>query len=160
MEADIYLRSIATDKVQQDVVTATVGTNPHVGEREGAERLNAYYEQLAETGGYFRDPYNESSMLHAIGMDWSRDVTPLLNEKAELSIEGARHLLVEIEARPISLGMVEDVLRREGFSTHKIPGRAGLDAEGFAKHLNKRRDRLMALLRRSIELNEPLECSL
>jgi hypothetical protein len=85
MGADIYLRSIATEEVQKaivdDLVAADVDrTDPHA--RFAA--IGQYYERLAETGGYFRDPYNESALLPALGMEWVSDVGPMLD------VEGPR----------------------------------------------------------------------
>jgi hypothetical protein len=194
MGADISLRSVVTEDVHKAVMHEVMAE----AEGKAADRaltgpelilvLNECYERLAETGGYFRDPYNESGLLPALGMDWGRDVGPMLNENGELPIDGAHHLLAEITARPITPAMVDDVfagrgtphpmvafmrqvheelgadVRIQGFVEEMRPGeppRVGvLDEVGFAQHLTKRRARLMALLRRSIELEEPLECSL
>jgi hypothetical protein len=187
--ADIYLRSVATDAVQEAVCQSLMPPGGTIiAPAEVISALNQYYERLAETGGYFRDPYNESGLLPALGMDWGRDVSPLLDSARTLPIAGARHLLVEIEQRPITPAMVEEILAGRGTPHPMVafmrrireefgddlhiaglvektrpdePLRPGqFDAQGFMRHLIKRRARLMRLLRRSIEQNEPLLCNL
>jgi hypothetical protein len=176
MGVDIYLRSVMTDDVFESTLKDLMaGRDGLTSRSEILETLNQYYERLAETGGYFRDPYNESGLFHAIGMQWSRDVGPMLNN-GELSIDGARHLLAELDRRPIAPAMADDVLAGRGtpdpivewmrneaaaeLSAGFVHPAGNLDAAGFTRHLIKRRKRLMVLLRRSIELEEPLECSL
>lgn len=188
MGADIYLRSVATDAVQEAVHQSLLPEGTTIAPTGLINIANQYFERLAETGGYFRDPCNESGLLPALGMDWGRDVSPLLDSACMLPIAGARHLLAEIEQRPITPAMIEDVFADRGTPHPMVklmrqmraesgddghvaglveevrpgkPSRPGqLDAQGFMRHLIKRRARLMALLRRSIELNEPLLCSL
>jgi hypothetical protein len=93
---------------------------------------------------------------------------PLLSDDWTLPIEAARYLLAELEARPVAAAMVDDMHARPG------PLEALSESWGFAEpltadeidkeaalaHLVRKRKVLMALLRRSIETNEPLQCKL
>src|SRR5258708_6958470 len=98
---------------------------------------------LMATGGYYRQPYNCSGLLPVLGLSWDDDIFPMLDHKRMLPIDGARHFLTALECRPISPSDVED---------------AG-DPVEMTAHWTKRREILMALLRRSIETNEPLHVS-
>ena len=162
MGADIYLRSF-DEQIKAAAERAIAGS-----EDDPNAAIAAAYEAMAETGGYFRDPYNQTGLLTALGLDWSRDVGPMLNADRELPVEGAHHLFVEIKNRPVAPAMVEDVLagrvfhhafellQQLGFEeTRDLPSAPELEA-----HLSKRRARLMALLERSIALGEPLVCSI
>ena len=104
MGADIYLQSFY-EQIKAAAERAVAGL-----EDDPMAAIGATYEAMAETGGYFRDPYNQTGLVTAIGMDWWRDVGPMLNTESKLPVEGAHHLLVEIKTRPIAPAMVEDVL--------------------------------------------------
>jgi hypothetical protein len=165
MGCDISLRSVFTEDVMNEALRKAGESNDP----------GKFYAEALATGGYFREAYNRYSLIAALGMDWNEDVGPLLNDKGELSIAGARHLLAELEVRPVSPAMVDDVCAGRSrlhpgvrvmqeqlgeLAENAVPGPQEGDQAFFTDHLIKRRELLMALLRRSIELNEPLECSL
>jgi hypothetical protein len=173
MGADIYLRSVMTEEFETAIVDRelrdlTPGTS--------FDTANAMYAALAETGGYFRDPYNRFNLLNALGMDWG-EVQPLLSPDRKLPIEGARRLLAELERRWVMQGAVDNAMLGpantplgkmleevaavlpEG-SVWPRQAKPGEDWSEVLPWLSKKRSQLIALLRRSIELNEPLECSL
>jgi hypothetical protein len=166
MGVDIELRSVFTE----DVVDAALAkarrdaSNPR-------EYGRAIHDAYTATGGYFRDPYNESGLFHALGMDWSKDVGPMLTDDEgswRLPIPAARHLLAELQAKPLTPAMVEDVFtgraKRGAMLTILADALGEPDYEEpspeqiaeMTAWLIKKRATLMALLRRSIDLNEPL----
>jgi hypothetical protein len=166
MGDDIYLNSI-------------FAIEPDQGERP---------QQSAEASGYFRSSYNDGDVMWAMGLSWWGTVLPMLEEDRWLPVEKARELLAMIEERPLTnqrltrhysehitssvnqhpvTGPLEMVLAA---SVPKLSdGNTGLalppeffsppDFEGWAQFLRKSRDELIAMLRKSIELDEPLVCS-
>jgi hypothetical protein len=173
MGADISLRSVMTKETYDAVMERIRAELP-----PSPAMIQRYFDDLQATGAYFRDPYNSGCLLNALGMEWSRDVGPLLDENCCLPIPAARHLLAEIEAKHLTpqliedicngtaprsktVAMVEEMNRRQesdqsGPRTVPEPGDERVMAEWFAR----KRERLIRLLRKSIELNEPLYCDI
>jgi hypothetical protein len=89
---------------------------------------------LGRDDGYFRCA---DDLLWEIGLFWSNTVRPMLDEKDFLPVSRAAELLALIESHPLTNERLAS-----GLST---------------KALNRQRELLMTLLRRSIELREPLE---
>jgi hypothetical protein len=137
---------------------------------------DAMFEIMMSSGGYFRNAYNQSDIMKAMGLSWPGTVIPMLDDD-KLPIDKARELLALIEARPIT---------NETYLKHYVQIRAGMHGgplmawlqervpelaatqppqdcaplDEFLVHAVTRRERLIGLLRKSIELNEPLLCSL
>jgi hypothetical protein len=115
-------------------------------ERDQAEsEAIAAYEQLYGADGYFRDPYNDWSVLWKFGLSWWDDVIPLLDEGGFLSPANAGRLLGMLEGRQAQFEQADnaDVSDLE-------------DAQDF----RERSTALRQFLKRSVELKEPIECSL
>jgi hypothetical protein len=180
MGADIYLRSVATEEVMIAVKDRVLGAAHY---KWPGELVDEFYKQMRAAGGYFRNGYNSGDAMWAIGLSWPGTVGPLLTVDARLPIERARELVAMIEARPLTR---ESFARHflanmtSGVEQHPLTGRihtlmynaadeaAGLppqpllppEFENAFAFVSERREELLALLRRSIELGEPLECSL
>jgi hypothetical protein len=178
MGVDIELRSVFTEDVAEAACARARrdGGDPreyqHASDpREYLQAIGAIYDAYAATGGHFRDPYNASGLFHALGWDWD-DVGQMLDADHLLPIPAARHLLAELEARPLTPAMVEDIYtgraKRAATLTviHTVVGEPEYEIPSpeqmavMTARLIKKRATLMALLRRSIDLNEPLHCSL
>jgi hypothetical protein len=120
------------------------------------------FDLYRSSGGYFRNAYNSSDVMAAIGLSWEI-VFSMLDAEQRLPVERARELLAMIEARPL--------IRKEYARHLKSYGNGPLDEaigkpsplpdldEAFA-FVSERREQLLAILRKSIDLNEPLTCSL
>jgi len=91
-------------------------------------------EQRMVGDGYFRCG---DDLLWEIGLSWSNTVAPMLDDKEFLPVSRAAELLAMIESCPLP----------------NEPLASGLTTKANVF----RRELLMALLRRSIELGEPLE---
>jgi hypothetical protein len=144
-------------------------------------QLNDFYRDYESSGGYFRSGYNESDALWAMGLSWEDDVFPLRDAERKLPIAAARDLLAKIEARPLTPERCTEHIRANLTSgERRYQGRKSVqqmldemkaqvtgcelaepeyDIEEFMPWRNRKRDTLMAILRRSIELNEPLSVS-
>ena len=90
-------------------------------------------EQRMVGDGYFRCG---DDLLWEIGLSWSNTVAPLLDEKEFLPVSRAAELLALIESRPLPNERL---------------------ASGLTTKALSQRELLITLLRRSIELSEPLE---
>jgi hypothetical protein len=165
MGADVGLKS---------VLKAFLGT-----QREHCRLDCADFTQcrcLKESGGYFRDAYNAWDLLWALGLSWTNDVLPMLvTGDRLLPIAAARFLISTIEERPLSRERVErhylenvcDGIVRHPVTAALVVAHTGApgtfsppDFASYHSDLLQKRERLLALLRKSVELNEPLVCSL
>jgi hypothetical protein len=183
MGMDIYLTSIwepwlkafedsaAHRKLQQDC--SAQGDPESI--MAAADRV---FEVFAASGGYFRNGYNGGDVMWAMGLSWHSTVQPMLDAEERLPIAKARELLAMVEARPLT----QEILAQHylanmtnGVESHPLTGQifesiraeaAGEqpapllppDFEHLAQFLRKSREQLLAILRKSIELNEPLLC--
>jgi hypothetical protein len=163
MGADISLRSVLTDEVHRAIVERAVDQT-----KNPVDAIQAAYDALEATGAYFRDPYHGLGLLQVLDMDWSRDFGPLLSDDRTLSVEAARHFLAELEQRPITSERIDDAIDRPSaglpawMEKHGLqePPDDGIDRAALLAGLDNKRSQLMALLRRSIELGEPLVCDI
>jgi hypothetical protein len=152
------------------------------GAADAIDYLNGIYRDYESTGAYFRNAYNESDVMWAMGLSWYDDVFPLLDADGKLPIAAARDLLAKIEARPLTrercsahiyANMTNGQRTYQGRKSSQqmldemAAAATGLELaeaeppeiEEFMPWWNRKRGTLMALLRRSIELGVPLSVS-
>jgi hypothetical protein len=129
--------------------------------------------EMVASGSYFRNGYNSGDLMWAMGLSWPDTVGGLLDSEDYLAVERARELLAMIEARPLTKERLTqhyfDYIAR-GAEQHPITGElfrslGGLSAvppdfDNLAVFLRRRRKELIAILKKSIALNEPLLCSI
>jgi hypothetical protein len=171
MGIDITLRSQFTEEVYEPILERWRSTEPirdgADGKRycsEHAAWANAIYGLYEETGAYFREPYNCFALLPMLDVN----IRPLISEDETLPIEAARHLLAVVESRPLTLEHVKHAVcgsRQRAvinsFEEFMNPAPIEHDEINWPATyawLTKKHERLIALLRRSIELDEPLLC--
>jgi hypothetical protein len=175
MGADIYLQSIFKPFMKK---FSGIHFDPETDHPE--DFMNAHFDALRSSGGYFRNGYNHGDVMYAMGLSWHDTVSPMLNKRGRLPVARARKLLAMIEARPISrehvvvlmtagddphpgvtqlLRMVDEVAKETGVAVETSVEKP-LDIDHVHGFLNTRRDQLLVILRKSIELNEPLYCEL
>jgi hypothetical protein len=134
--------------------------------------------EMVASGGYFRNTYNSGDVMWAMGLSWHDTVGAMLDAEDYLPVERAREVLAMIEDRPLT----DERLTRhyfdhmaDGVEQHpvagwflqslgegtnlKLPMRAP-DFNNLAVFLRRRRKQLIAILKISITLNEPLLCSI
>jgi hypothetical protein len=170
MGLDICLRSEFTEEMIRTVSDRVRKSYPPRWEAESqknaTEYVNAIYAGYAETGAYFRDPYNRFGLLPILDID----IYPLISDDCTLPIEAARFLLAEVESRELTPASIEVAIigaPPNGLIEHMEKFNGGppdpaidnIDWPAITAWLTKKRETLIALLRRSIELNEPLHCS-
>ena len=148
MGADLYLESLFTPNYEEwskrfdDAVTARDKLAEGSPEYEQAhERACEYFEKMYATG-FFREPYNSSSLLWVFELSWWTDVGGLRPD-GYLTTAGAESLLALLAER-------EDTFR-DNLSGFK-PGDAAYFEDEYA--------RLRDFLGQAIALKEPIRCSL
>jgi hypothetical protein len=166
MGVDIYLKSVWEpfwEKCEKDL--ESLSPRPEEDPAAWLESMFAYYES---SGGYLRNAYNASDVMWAMGMSW-KDVYKMLDKEGRLPIECARKLVAAIEERPLTDEQIGAHVYKHmtgGINEHPVSGAIDIlandeerlppDFEVLAKVLREKREALLAILRKSIELNEPL----
>ena len=113
-------------------------------------KVEKYFDAMHPEDGYFRDSYNATSVFQVMGLSWWELGDELLDESSHLPVDKAKVLLAMIEQRPISYETVT-----AHYEQHKLhESKQSIDE--WYKYFTAKREQFMALLRRSIELNEPL----
>ena len=156
MGADIYLKSIFDknkaeieplfDAAVQRRANATTDT-----EREAAQQEVAKYYDALYAKGYFRDSYNSTSLFAMYGKSWWQ---LSYDDDGYLPIEEARRLLADLKI----VGINEAVFH-ERFGGRAQNAIGSMSTAEWREYFEKKRAHLIALLEQSIELNEPLYCS-
>lgn len=155
-------RAIERDKV----LAARTGRAPKSfsDSAEQKEVMEAYEAMMSK--GYFRDSYNAGAFLWVIGLSWWKDVGDMLTRKGKyagcLSIPRAKKLLKMIEDAPLTLETVKAHMEAQNAKnpdTFTFTETSGTPEQWLERWQQKKAD-LTALLRRSIELKEPLRCSI
>jgi hypothetical protein len=146
------------------------------------EFIISMYDRYRASGGYFRNGYNAGDVMWASCLSWNI-VAEMLDKNHYLPVERARELVEMIEARPLTREHVvarvfgnmgnghpvtETIARIVEEAKQQATGEAPPprqpptqeEVDNGVAFLNTRRDELLAILRKSIELNEPLRCSL
>jgi hypothetical protein len=168
MGADVYLESVnnVTRAKYEPLFHAAAqkrdaAKTPAMQEKAQKD-VDKYYDAMYNGAGYYRDPYNPSAFLWLIGLSWWRDIGPMLDDHGYLPIAKAQEFLAKVEAEPITLERVIAHLDEINAEAKKRGFGQGLegDPKGWFKRWAKDSEDLQALLRKSIELNEPLRCSL
>jgi hypothetical protein len=162
MGVDIYLSSI-WDPFEESLeesdfmerIARRCGDNP-------LARAEAIYDAYRESGGYFRNGYNATDVMAAIGLDWGM-VYKMCDAEHRLPVKRARELVAMIEARPWAHETYAHHLMHHGHGRiqkmiDEATGQpsAPPDIDAFFAFTSERREQLLAILRKSIALNEPL----
>jgi hypothetical protein len=165
MGADLYIESQWAP--QSERVISEAG--------DGPDAINKFYQAARATGAYFHNSYNVYDVMFAMGLSWWKTAIPMLEDNG-LPIHRARELVDMIEARPLN----KQTFSRHYFEVatgttnpiiapliHNLPAETDKPSqppvpsfEELLSVLQRRRDELLAILRKSIELNEPVVCSL
>jgi hypothetical protein len=156
MGFDMWLPSIFDyDSPQGELLSAVDGDR--VSSPIYKERV---YDAMRATGAYYREGDNGRGLLSLLGLSW-HEIMDSLEDRTTLPPTRARHLLAELEKRPFTKAML--FAERQETATEQpmppSPREFDLSEEQINEACSlyaKRRQELMALLRRAIERNEPL----
>jgi hypothetical protein len=184
MGADIFLQSLYKEFKEKQAPIAPWDKD----QEDFDDVMRRIVDADRANGGYFRDSYNDGDVMWAMGLSWNGTVSSMLDDDegvgvGYLPIAKARELVEMIEARPLTRERVAVHIfenMTSGKHEHPLSGpiMEMFNAEAAAAndeqspppeppnldemfgHLNERRDRLLTILRKSIELDEPLCCDL
>jgi hypothetical protein len=119
---------------------------------------NKQYEE-----GYFRDPYNDSTMLNVLGGSYWRDVSKMCDKKGDMKLRQIKTFINWLEAHKVP--------EVEWFNTEWIKDTEGKPNEGKIKWIEEegadkiqayfvsRREEMLALFNKALELKQPVHCS-
>jgi hypothetical protein len=154
--ADLYLESIS-DRARSmyqplfdDAVKRRDRAKTEGMKAEWQAKVDKYFDAMHPEDGYFRDSYNPSSVFAVMDLSWWQLGDELLDKDSHLPVDKAKDLLALIEQRPISYETVTAHYEQNNLHESKQ------SIDEWFKYFVAKRERFMALLRRSIELNEPL----
>lgn len=108
-----------------------------------------------EDADYFRDSYNNTSVLWQMGLSWWQDVGKVLDDEGLLPIAEAIKLRDYIEKHPI----VREEITWEDWDTKKPVVFSDEERDEWFEYFTKKRQDFLDMLDRSIENNSPLICS-
>jgi hypothetical protein len=137
---DAYCERLPLLKEQGRVGPITKADPIHLG--RGVWHLASVADSIAMDeermvgNGYFRCA---DDLLWAMDLSWSKTVAPMLDEKEFLPLSRAAELLALVESHPLT--------------NERLASGLAINANA----LRRQRELLVSLLRRSIELREPLE---
>lgn len=126
---------------------------------DAQKKVTEYYNKMFETG-YFRDSYNESNLLWTMDLSWWGDVGDNLDEDTRtLPIDKAQWLLDELYARHDMIAQAVPEISAKAVEKGWDQGGQSWDVDTLTNYFQEKWEQLTTMLRRSIELGEPLECS-
>jgi hypothetical protein len=176
MGADLYLNSVWEAWRANNMERFRNALDSDVTS-EDASPDGKIFDEIRASGGYFRNGYNSGDVMWAMGLSWPHTVGGMLDSEGYLPVERARELLAMIEARPLTKErLTQHYLDHmtNGVEQHPVAGLLvwSLQEEmnitlqsppphfdRLAAFLRQRRTELIALLKNSIALDEPLLCS-
>jgi hypothetical protein len=178
MGADLYLNSIWEPWIEtHKSILLNPNRRPEIETVDDLARAAGdIFDSYRASGGYFRNGYNSGDVMWAMGLSWRGDVGEILDSEHRLSIDHARALIAKIEARPLTRERIAQHIfehMTSGVLDHPVSGQTQklLDAavgetrplappniDVMSTFLCKRRDELLTILRKSVELREPLLC--
>lgn len=170
MGADIYLKAVYdphAEKVRPKIDRAIKARNKYIGEhsisfgnddaksKQLQAKVIALYDELHSVG-YFRDSYNNTSLFWLLGLSWWQLSEELCDGDRNLPVDKARELLARLEAMPVTPEMVEAWAARMREKGGVVFDDEDNSVKGWGEMFAEKHKKFCALLRQSIELNEPL----
>ena len=131
------------------------------GYKEAQKKVDDTFNELMESDGYFRDSYNNSSLMWVLGLSWWRmrdDGSELeFTEDGNLTPKGAKTLLEEVKKRPVPARPE----LRAFFERKNEEGPWGIKLDNdedkeWHKYFVEKHNKFCAFLERAIDLNEDI----
>tara|TARA_B100000686_G_scaffold325802_1_gene382966 strand:- start:64 stop:501 length:438 start_codon:yes stop_codon:yes gene_type:complete len=145
MGADLYMNKAYDKRMEEHRSTLD-----DLGEHPSPEELEPYYDKIFKQGDvYFRDSYNSSCVMWAMGMSWWDDVLPMLDKDGNLSHEDTLKLINMITDAPLNVSA--DFLEN-------MPDEWKID--DAQNYLKEKKQMLVSFLRRAVETDDTVGCSL
>ena len=158
MGADLYIESVTKKACRENEgAFHQAAKDRDVARTEEEQRrlqqeVGKYYDAMYPEGYYFRDSYNEGSLLWQMGLSWWEDVGKLLTKSGYMSVANAKKFKQMIADRPISLTHQVKFGHPEWVHDPENPE--------WQTHFIKHREELLRFLDNAIEMNEKIRCSI
>jgi hypothetical protein len=124
-------------------------------EKEKAQEEVEKYYNLMYAKGYFRDSYNSTSLFWILGLSWWQDVGSFTKD-GKLPIEKCKEILKKVKESKIpSSKKLKDHLQ----ANYTTIDDGENSPEKWRKYFIEKKKRLIKFMQKSIDLNEPLNCS-
>lgn len=157
MGADIYLKKVydANHDLYYPKFTAEAELRDQArarGDLEAAEKhqveVSRLYD-LLQARGYFRDSYNDSSLIWLLDMSWWGSFEQWFDEEGDLPPENMPEVIALIDKQFTTVFAGNFAAK---FGEHP-------DRDRWLEYFKGKYERFTALVREAIELNEPLHFS-
>jgi hypothetical protein len=164
MGADIYLESKSNACFEKNkplfdaAVKGRDSLGKHVSKKEKDEAqalVNKYYNAMYEEG-YFRDSYNDSSLLWQLGLSWWTDVGELVNKKGYMPVTKMKKFKTMLEDRDVAI----DLGKEEKGTQWGFADCTEAQLKEWYDHFQEKKIELIKMVSVAIELKEPLRCSI
>jgi len=173
MGADLYIKDIyetAQKKYRVKFESAARKRDEldAAGDKAGSKKMQKAierYDALMHKDGYFRDSYNNSSVLNRLGLSWWKDVTPKLDKGSNLDVGGCIWLIEQVKARKIrkvtkaemERGIDIKDLKNAGWNMKNVNQR---QVDSWNRYFVAKKKLLITFLQRAVKAHTPVECSL
>jgi hypothetical protein len=153
MGADVYLEK-AYDKKFADKKETLEGfahdaNHDELTEAQKKHMMDVYDDLYKQGDVYYRDSYNSGSVLWAMNLSWWDDVLPMCDDDGYLDADGIRKFLDMVEDAPLHVS--------QGFQNN-MPSEWTYD--DAMKYLQEEADLLISFLKKALDTNDRLSCSL
>ena len=101
---------------------------------------------------YFYDPYSYLSVMWAMGMSWWQEIIPMLKNDGHLPLDNCEELIKILENT--------DVIPERSIISDIDRDRAEIDENFNQEYMENKKKRLIQFLKKSIDNNIPIKCSL
>lgn len=155
MGADMYIKSITEPARERynpeflELCRQRDNAKTNEEKEECQKKIWECWDRMLPEDGYFRDSYNKWNLLWQLGLSWWNDVDELLDDKGMLKPKEAEVFREMITSREVS-----------------NPPK-NIDGAGWGEPMDKvyryfvgRKTKLLCFLDKTIELGEPIYCSI
>jgi hypothetical protein len=156
MGADLYINSIFNPNMQKYSPKFEKAVKDRSSYKEGTtlyeqaqKKVERYYD-LMYAVGYFRDSYNASSLLNALGLSWWQNVIPMLDKEQCLNLTAIKKFK----------GMVKKAKLSTIDADWVINNYAGGPVEEWQQYFIEKKGMLLAYLDKALKEKSKIYCSL
>lgn len=146
MGADLFIMSIFDknrEKYQAEFDRAVERRNAETDaakKEKHQKKVAILWDKMYSSKGYYRDSYNSSNLLWALGLDYWIWLEGLLDDDRKMSVENMIYVVSEIKKRDIT----QDKER----------------SKDVLIYLKNKKKELLQFLQLAIEMDEPIKCSI
>ena len=159
MGADLYIKAVYDENhkkyevlFQKAVAKRNLLEKDSI-EEEKAQKLVSKYYDLMYSKGYFRDSYNGTSLMWAIGLSWWKDIPRYTNKAGNITPTRAKELKKVIQNSEIK------ITKERLIELHCEVDDDKNSVDVWKKYFQSKKRRFIAFLDLAIKLKSEIECS-